>query len=100
MCLYSISCTQRLKELESGAQTKRRLRLQVEGGGCSGFQYKFSLDSRPDAQLDPTDLYELGLRYRSLNRLLSVPVVLFSIDYLSLSVVVNSRPHFISYHVI
>ncbi|XP_072481774.1 iron-sulfur cluster assembly 2 homolog, mitochondrial isoform X2 [Notamacropus eugenii] len=36
------SCVKRLLEITEGAEF---LRLQVEGGGCSGFQYKFSLDT-------------------------------------------------------
>ncbi|XP_043465207.1 iron-sulfur cluster assembly 2 homolog, mitochondrial [Leptopilina heterotoma] len=40
--LISDSCVRRLKEIsENGAC----LRVTVEGGGCSGFQYKFDLDS-------------------------------------------------------
>lgn len=42
-----VSCVkqQRLNELrEAKAQPDLKLRLSVEGGGCSGFQYKFSLE--------------------------------------------------------
>ncbi|KAI6067884.1 Iron-sulfur cluster assembly 2 mitochondrial [Aix galericulata] len=38
----SQSCVKRLLEIAEGSEF---LRLQVEGGGCSGFQYKFSLDT-------------------------------------------------------
>ncbi|XP_055989944.1 iron-sulfur cluster assembly 2 homolog, mitochondrial-like [Sorex fumeus] len=38
----SESCVQRLLEITQGSEF---LRLEVEGGGCSGFQYKFSLDT-------------------------------------------------------
>lgn len=41
--LISDSCVKRLKEItEEGVC----LRVTVEGGGCSGFQYKFDLDSK------------------------------------------------------
>ncbi|XP_053331609.1 iron-sulfur cluster assembly 2 homolog, mitochondrial [Spea bombifrons] len=36
------SCVKRLRELTRDSEF---LRLQVESGGCSGFQYKFSLDT-------------------------------------------------------
>ncbi|NWQ65752.1 ISCA2 protein, partial [Neopipo cinnamomea] len=48
----SESCVKRLLEIAEGSEF---LRLQVEGGGCSGFQYKFSLDTviNPDDRQEP-----------------------------------------------
>eukprot|EP00752_Nemacystus_decipiens_P001919 g1848.t1 len=38
-------CAERLNELrEAKAKPSLKLRLSVEGGGCSGFQYKFALE--------------------------------------------------------
>lgn len=42
--LISDSCVQKLKQLCDG--NDKFLRLCVESGGCSGFQYKFDLDSK------------------------------------------------------
>uniref|UniRef100_A0A803L2U2 Core domain-containing protein n=1 Tax=Chenopodium quinoa TaxID=63459 RepID=A0A803L2U2_CHEQI len=35
---------QRMKELQASENGKKMLRLSVEAGGCSGFQYAFALD--------------------------------------------------------
>lgn len=41
---------QKIKELESDALGKEKmLRLSIEAGGCSGFQYNFSLDDKTNS---------------------------------------------------
>ncbi|CAN7120859.1 iron-sulfur assembly protein IscA-like 2, mitochondrial [Brassica rapa] len=46
----SDNCIRRMKELQSSEPEKKMLRLAVETGGCSGFQYVFELDhsTNPD----------------------------------------------------
>ena len=41
--MISLSLGQRLKEI---AEQNSYLRVIVDGGGCSGFQYKFDIDSK------------------------------------------------------
>ncbi|MDJ1008598.1 MAG: iron-sulfur cluster assembly accessory protein [Paracoccaceae bacterium] len=36
---------QRLAEINAGADAPQALRVAVEGGGCSGFQYEIKLDA-------------------------------------------------------
>ncbi|XP_042042902.1 iron-sulfur assembly protein IscA-like 2, mitochondrial [Salvia splendens] len=38
------NCVRRMKELQAEEPCKKLLRLSIEAGGCSGFQYNFSLD--------------------------------------------------------
>lgn len=44
--VLSDSCVQRLKQLCANSNSHSFLRLCVESGGCSGFQYKFDLDEK------------------------------------------------------
>jgi iron-sulfur cluster assembly accessory protein len=39
------NAARRIKEILAGEPDKRALRVAVNGGGCSGFQYEFALDS-------------------------------------------------------
>ncbi len=39
----------RIKEIVSADPAKRALRVAVNGGGCSGFQYEFGLAGQPNA---------------------------------------------------
>jgi iron-sulfur cluster assembly accessory protein len=38
----------RLSEINEGADNVQALRIAVEGGGCSGFQYEIKLEEQPD----------------------------------------------------
>ncbi|PIN16809.1 Mitochondrial Fe-S cluster biosynthesis protein ISA2 (contains a HesB-like domain) [Handroanthus impetiginosus] len=40
------SCVRRMKELQADEASDKLLRLSIEAGGCSGFQYNFSLDDK------------------------------------------------------
>lgn len=44
----SDSCAKKLKEI-SERESKKYLRISVDGGGCSGFQYLFDLDDKVNA---------------------------------------------------
>ncbi len=42
---------ERLAEINESADTQQALRVAVEGGGCSGFQYEIELDKARDDDL-------------------------------------------------
>ncbi|XP_058204928.1 iron-sulfur assembly protein IscA-like 2, mitochondrial [Rhododendron vialii] len=45
------NCVRKMKDLQSDETSGREkmLRLSIEAGGCSGFQYNFSLDDKTDS---------------------------------------------------
>lgn len=45
----SDSAAQRINEITADEPVNKLLRVSVEGGGCSGFQYKFDLVPGPEA---------------------------------------------------
>lgn len=46
--ILSDSCVKKLREI-SERESKKYLRISVDGGGCSGFQYLFDLDDKVNA---------------------------------------------------
>ena len=51
--LLSDSCVRQLNKLSSAdSAVQTALRITVEGGGCSGFQYKFDLEDDPQLAED------------------------------------------------
>jgi iron-sulfur cluster assembly accessory protein len=45
----SNAAAKRIEKIVSSESGKTALRVSVEGGGCSGFSYKFDLDNDPTA---------------------------------------------------
>lgn len=52
LIMFKTICTQRIKQLQKSSKNESLvLRLAVEGGGCSGFQYVFKMEDRAKAAL-------------------------------------------------
>ena len=52
----SDSCVQRLQQIIKDPSQK--LRVLVEGGGCSGFQYRFNIESNQPANPEQDQIFE------------------------------------------
>ncbi|KAJ0448119.1 putative FeS cluster insertion protein [Helianthus annuus] len=44
----SDNCVRRMKELQADEAKENLLRISIEAGGCSGFQYNFALEEKPN----------------------------------------------------
>lgn len=64
-----------MKELQSSEPEKKLLRLGVETGGCSGFQYKFELDHKTNPDDRSLSAFPLPPSF-SVTRLFLVSVIL------------------------
>ena len=42
--IITSSCAKKIKEYSINTNTNFRLRIIVDSGGCSGFQYKFNIE--------------------------------------------------------
>jgi len=51
--IITSSCAKKIKEYSINTNTNFRLRIIVDSGGCSGFQYKFNMDQ---SELQPCDI--------------------------------------------
>lgn len=52
MITISESAAKKIKSIINEEDSSLKLRVYVEGGGCSGFQYGFTLDEMPPADDD------------------------------------------------
>lgn len=54
MITISDSAAKKIKSIINEEDSSLKLRVYVEGGGCSGFQYGFTLEEMPPADDDMT----------------------------------------------
>ncbi len=54
MLVISDSAAKKIKSIIDEEDSSLKLRIFVEGGGCSGFQYGFTLEEQPPAEDDFT----------------------------------------------